>query len=205
MRAFCLFALIWIILPSTTQGQQRVDPDSVKHRNDCRLAERVLSTGHPRPHRDWALRIVVSCGPGAARAVAELWKSPPSDTAALTQVFLASSRFRDARIYNAAFEAVMDPAKPDLVRVTALGVLASYAQPGVLLQLDRLTRVSSGLFTWQNAFARMGHPLTEEGEVPLPADVSSRVNRLVNELASAPAGTPVRDSAFHLKYLLGFR
>lgn len=205
MRAFCAYLLVCMILPSTAVGQKSADPDSVKHRNDCRLAEQVLSTGHPEPHREWALRIVVSCGPEAADAVSKLWKSPPSDTATLTKLFLASSQFRDARIYDAALGVVTDPSRPDLVRLTALGVLASFAQPGVVLHLDDLTKVSPGIVSWQNPFGRMSHSLAEEGVVPLQADVSARVNRLVHELASAPAGTLLRDSAFHLKYLLGFR
>lgn len=186
-------------------AQQSEVRDSVHHSNDCRLAEQVLSTGNPKPNYDWALELIVSCGPGAADVVAALWKRPPADTAGLFKLFIASSRFRDGRIYNAANAVVADRSKPDLVRLTALGVLASFAQPGVVLDFKNLRRLPPGPFMWQNPFGRMSHSLAEEGVIPLPSDVTTQVNRLVHELASGPPGGLVRDSAFHLKTLLGLR
>lgn len=205
MKYIYICVLLGALLPSRVHGQNSADPDSVKHRNDCRLAEQVLVTGHPKPHRDWALQIIGSCGLGAADAIAAAWKNPPSDTLNLSTLFLASSRYRDGQIYDAVMRVVQDRTRPDLVRVAALGVLASYAQPRVMVDLRRLVRVASGPFVWQNAFLRIGHELAKEGLVPLPQDVQSRVYHLVNDLASDPPGSPVRDSAFHLKYLLGFR
>ena len=60
----------------------QADPGAVKHRNDCLLAEQVLTHGQPANKRDWALNYIGSC-PGAADDLTEVWNAPPSEDVAL--------------------------------------------------------------------------------------------------------------------------
>jgi hypothetical protein len=52
--------MAFLLVTSTAHAQ--TDPDSVKLRNDCRLASQVLRTGHPAPHLDWARGMIRYCG-----------------------------------------------------------------------------------------------------------------------------------------------
>ena len=52
-------------------------PDTIKLRNDCRLAEQALRTGHPGPKVAWARTFLPNCRPeqwarGAAAALTRL-------------------------------------------------------------------------------------------------------------------------------------
>lgn len=48
----------------------QANPDSLKLRNDCRLAEHVLQTGHTAPLRARASQVIGLCGSEAVSVVA---------------------------------------------------------------------------------------------------------------------------------------
>lgn len=62
MRFLYTFPVVMACLLVASTAHAQANPDSVKLRNDCRLASQVLRTGHPAPHLDWARGMIPYCG-----------------------------------------------------------------------------------------------------------------------------------------------
>jgi hypothetical protein len=60
MKRIIVFAVL-ALLPAMRLHAQ-ANPDSVKHRNECRLALQVLVKGEPARLTGWAINYVRSCG-----------------------------------------------------------------------------------------------------------------------------------------------
>src|ERR1700745_984045 len=86
-------------------------PDSVKLRNNCRLAEQVLTTGHPAPKIAWARTFLANCQPeqwaGASAAVLDRLRTS-TDAQALTIEWGSVSMLRDARLLTLAKSIALD-------------------------------------------------------------------------------------------------
>lgn len=118
-----LFVLLLVAFPELGSAQAR--PDSVKLRNDCRLAEQVLTTGHPAPHREWASWTIRKCagaGPVVAQAIFRLRTS--ADTALLKVVTAPAAVVRDREIYEAGLSILADATASSQARVYAIRMLA---------------------------------------------------------------------------------
>lgn len=117
--------LIPLLLAFPALGSAQARPDSVKLRNDCRLAEQVLTTGHPAPHREWASWTIRKCtgaGPVVAQAIVRLRAS--SDTALLKVVTAPAAVVRDRAIYEAGLSILSDASASIQARVYAVRMLA---------------------------------------------------------------------------------
>lgn len=121
------------VLGGLTAVAQENPPSSQHDRNDCRRAAQVLETGHPAPHYAWATEAISRCGDEGGVALAAVWARPPADSIALERVYFASYRLRDARITDAVISAAQDRGSSRLVRLNAIRVLTSHAEPGYLL------------------------------------------------------------------------
>jgi len=123
---------------------QMTERDNVHLRNDCRLATQVLSKGQPDPQRDWALGVVSACEETGGAAVASLWAAPPADTTSLDQLYRISAGILDAQVLAAAQATASDPARPTLLRMTALRVLAAYVDSQLEAPLASVTPPPEG-------------------------------------------------------------
>ncbi|MDQ4078045.1 MAG: hypothetical protein M3220_17580 [Chloroflexota bacterium] len=126
LLAGCLL-LISSTTPLSGQGNDR--SAEMHHRNQCRLAAQVLSTGNPAPKRDWARDYITTCTEEGPRILAEQWRAAAADTGALRYLVLNTGRMRDARLYEALREVAADRSRPDLARVGAMLALARYVDP----------------------------------------------------------------------------
>ena len=109
----------------------QASPDSIQHRNDCRLAEQVLRTGHPAPREDWALAMIWTCaqsGPAVAEALSVARAS--SDTAYLNALTSPLIRLRDGSVFAAALTLAGDRGASVPARVAALRALMYAVRPG---------------------------------------------------------------------------
>lgn len=119
--------LISSAVPLSAQGQDTAL--AAKHRNDCRLASQVLATGHPHPHREWALRYIASCEHEGPLALAAQWERSDATGSELEIIVRSSARLRDARLYRKLGQTAEDRSKPSAVRVGAMLVLSRYTDP----------------------------------------------------------------------------
>ena len=67
-----ILALALAILPASRLASQ-ANPDSVKQRNDCRLAMDFLETGHPSPEWTDALTTIGLCGSQGEATLIKVW------------------------------------------------------------------------------------------------------------------------------------
>lgn len=201
-RTLGLGAVAWISCVGALSAQ--TNPGDVKHRNDCRLAEQILTHGQPAVKRIWALKVIGTCAEGVS-VLPQVWGDPPAEDAELQQLYHASARSGDARVFEAAFTVAADPGVPAQARVAALGVVVSSVQPELTLYLeDRSPLVGVPPREWNDLWGTVDHPVQLAGEVPLPVDAESRAVALVQELAASAGDSLVRDAAWWLVNLHGF-
>jgi hypothetical protein len=123
VAAFSLFGAVPV-------AAQHIDRRAeAHHRNQCRLAGQVLTTGHPEPKREWARSYVTMCEEEAPEFFASEWARVEGDTARLGDLVFDSGRIRDERLYEALRSVVSDRSRPELVRVGAMLVLSRYVDP----------------------------------------------------------------------------
>ena len=159
--------------PATMTAQ--ANPDSIHHRNDCRRAEQVLSTGHPAPHEEWALGVVWNCrdaGPALAAALTAARTS--ADTAYLHALTAPFIQLRDGHVFEAALSVAGDRAASQPARVAAIRTLMYAVRPGGYVDPAALPNPST-----VNCFG-MPSPHSEVlNGAPLPSDYLAQVRALM--------------------------
>ena len=113
-------------------------PDTIKLRNDCRLAEQALRTGHPGPKVSWARTFLANCRPeqwasAATTALARLRTS--SDQQQLVTEWHGVSLLRDANVFVLARSITLDPGASTPARVEAMRYLAWLLNPNGIYDL----------------------------------------------------------------------
>src|ERR1044071_7803060 len=125
-----MMAGLLLLVASASCALAQADPDSVKRRNDCRLAGQVLSTGHPATHYEWALEKAWHCPDAAAGIASRLRASAASrDTAVLEALTRPTQRLRDGQIFAIALAIVGHNAASLEARVYAARTLLYALRP----------------------------------------------------------------------------
>ncbi|WP_420129098.1 hypothetical protein [Longimicrobium sp.] len=175
----CLTAGLIVAPPALTAQEEQRD---VHVRNDCRLAAQIIRTGEPAPHREWAYGAIRACDQTGGPALAAAWtQTLPSDRDRLAKLAGASRHFPTRELFNAVRAVAEDPGAGTTVRVYALGLLASFAQPGIYLDMRDLLEPRPGRLarTWTMSGDAA---LNERGEL---VNVLPEVRALLDELRSA--------------------
>lgn len=119
------------LIPAAVQAQ--ADPDSVKLRNDCRLAAQVLDKGRPAPKYDWALSQIEKCDPGLrVEVVTALLHEHAHGTVTRDEIvaaFNTAYAFWDQDVLETLSEIAADPTALDHARIQALAELTVYLDP----------------------------------------------------------------------------
>jgi hypothetical protein len=137
MRCFAFACLLLALL--TRPGFAQVNSDSVKHRNECRLAEQVMSTGRPEPHREWARGYIAFCGTESwARAAAvALRRARMSENRRTLEKEWGRVRLvRDSTLFATATEIARDKSSSVPARVYAIRYLLNVLHPNRLITYD---------------------------------------------------------------------
>ena len=158
---------------TTSSLHAQAEPDSVKHRNECRLADQVVTTGQPAPHLRWALGYLAACGAGAqgsavSQAVRRL--RTETDTAMLGPYWRVPQYLVDGRLFEAAEEIAADRGASTQARVFALSALIGAIRPGYMSEYHQLVGgftpdglVAGGCWSVVSGeFQRTGTPLPED-------------------------------------------
>lgn len=125
-----LFVAVLVSGPLAGQDSER-DPHV---RNDCRLAEQVLRTGHPSPRKEWAWYAIRLCDISGPQVLADLWRNAaPAEPEQLRRLFSATREFNDRRVVDAVADAALRPGMPETTRIFAFTLLYSYAVPGIYI------------------------------------------------------------------------
>lgn len=131
----CLLAVGLLPLAASAQANS----DSIKHRNDCRLAIQVITTGQPAARSDWAMTFVRECAgfPAALRNSLSAARNS-RDTAALARLTAPADWLRDGDVFTAAFELARDRGASPVARVFAIRVMMWVYLPGMELSYSHL-------------------------------------------------------------------
>lgn len=174
--AFAGLVALAACAPATMTAQ--ANPDSVHHRNDCRLAEQVLSTGHPAPREEWALGVIWNCRDAGPTLAATLVAAKASmDTAYLNALTAPFIQFRDGHVFAAAFSLVGDRSASVPARVAAIRVLMYAVRPGGYVDPAALPNPRT-----VNCFG-MPSPHSEVlNGAALPSDYLDRVRTLMSRM-----------------------
>jgi hypothetical protein len=121
--------------PLAAQAGERTDPHL---QNDCRLAEQIVRTGEPAPHREWAYRTITQCADLGPAVLAASWHEPPTDEATLQLLVRATSKLRTRQVFDGLSTAARNPQNSRLVRTYAFSMLYSFAWPGSSLSVPDL-------------------------------------------------------------------
>lgn len=199
---YIMVVLFSIVLTSVGYAQE--NPDLVKHRNECRLAEQIMTTGHPEPHRQWARGYIAFCGGeswGRAAAAAVLRSRMSPDRSSLQAEWARVHLLRDSTLFAAALNVAGDVTASVPARVLAIRYLLGLIEPNRVItyqlmveELDARGRRRGPCFERLAA----GRQAEYRG-VPLPAGHRERVVALLRQISSHPAQpAPVRSAALCL-------
>lgn len=158
----------------------QANPDSIHHRNDCRLAEQVLSTGHPAPREEWALGVIWNCPDAGATLAAALTAARTSaDTAYLNALTAPFIQLRDGQVFAAALTVAGDRGASLPARVAAIRTLMYAVRPGGYVDPAALPNPRT-----VNCFG-MPSPHSEVlNGAPLPSDYLAQVHALMSQIQS---------------------
>lgn len=172
-------------------AQATARPDTVQHRNDCRLAVQVLTTGHPANKRYWALAYVQRCGAegGSALAYALEQNRNNGQPEAVEEVVMVTSRFHDAAIFRTALDIARDESSTKPARIQALRVLYYQLGRGRVDPYESFLAAESG-----EIYLILHHFACGVGE-PLPADAAQQALRVAEAIEQREGDADLRAAA----------
>lgn len=162
------------------EARAQANPDQVHRRNNCRLAEQVIRTGHPANKTAWAWDYVGYC-PRELQVpllVARMQQARRStDEAFVSAALLRASTLRDATLFREVLGVAGDPEATEIARVYAFLTLDALRDPSrapdyeLFVRLGEMEDTSVGPCS-----TRRSHPtVAEEGVTPLPANYRDQI------------------------------
>ena len=174
---------VTLALPLTSTGAQ-ANPDSVKLRDECRLAAQVIRTGQPAPKMQQSWDLIAGCPEaGAVSAMALRRLRSDSDPAHFSQVAVVGFNVRDAELFTAALDVAGDQGASTVARAESFILLVNQLTAdrdvsyGELTQADTISGCPLG---W---LEDRGAPITL---TPLPADAAQRATAVASSVSESP-------------------
>ena len=142
MKTFSGVIALVVITAGATRTEAQANPDSVKIRDNCRLAMQAVTTGHPGPKLQWAYPYLRICDPAdrqtaALAAVSRLRTSHdvPEIVAAVEMLAV----FHDGQLFNAVLALAGDNGASNEARVDAFVALQRVIVPSGLASYGRFS------------------------------------------------------------------
>lgn len=195
MTSALVLAALSLVAPVRLTAQADTLGDTTSLETCCRRDRATLAhhpTGDAYLH---ALRGIQSCGAMAGEVLAQQWRHPPADTAALTLLGGVSANVRDKRVYLAARRIATSRRVTTNARLATIVTLVAHA--------DSTVRLSYNIWPKSPVDARpnvgFGHPLHSldhaSPDAPLPSSVWSDVVSLLARLGESDPNDDVRTMA----------
>jgi hypothetical protein len=190
MRLLLFLVTTLVFSPRLAHGQ--VDPDSVRRRNNCRLAEQVISIGHPEPRTEWAWQYIGFCEPSRKVRVyrAAIQQARTStDTTLIFRAILPAVGLRDGVLFREVVEVAGDRSASVPARVIAFVALAAIRNPNRSPSYDEfIGGLDENGIPRRSCSARRSHPyIYDEGPTPLPADYLKQIENLSSRVRLDPS------------------
>jgi hypothetical protein len=178
-----LGSLLVLIAATASSLSAQTHAQQAKFRNDCRLAEQVVSTGEPGPRSEWAHQVIRGCGLavwGRAGAAEIRRLRAVSDTGQLATAWRNLRFVRDGSLFEAAIAVAHDRSASEVARLYAIAHLAVLQSPRYDVEPANLIGpFNSRGWTLAQCFGTgyLTVPVQYRG-VPLPPDWRARVKAL---------------------------
>jgi hypothetical protein len=182
-----------ILAGSPRSAAAQANPDSVRHRNQCRLASQVLLTGAPAPHKNWAWTYIDSCSPAERVSVythAVQQARATSDLPELHRAIMPIVWFRDGQLFDEVMELAADASATVPARIVAFVALASLRNPQAAPSYTRFigaTTEVNGVPVAQCSGRRAHTPEFVTGPSPLPDDYRERIDAVALQVSRDPS------------------
>lgn len=181
MYRLLVLGAVAFALPLTPLGAQ-ANPDSVKVRNDCRLAAQTLSTGHPAPKVQWAWDMIYTCPEVGSAAAAGLRRlRADADTGNFSPVTRIAFSVRDGDLFTAALDVAGDRGASAVAREASFFVLITQLTVDRYVDFNDISQASTSLCPLGSIDDR-GAPMTL---TPLPADAAARATAVASSVAES--------------------
>lgn len=176
MRTTLIAAVVLALLPRAAVAQR---VDEVQHRNECRLAAQVITTGNPASKTVWAASRIGTCGAAAGAAVADGLRANRAsrDMAVLSRLGDVAVVLRDGAMFEAATSILEDAGASPEARVFASRVLVLGLQPHLYVTYPQLAEGDCyGAFRGGDATPTRGGAPISSGLVERARDAGRRVS-----------------------------
>src|SRR5574341_818799 len=174
-------------------ARAQVNPDSVKLRNDCRLAEQVLTTGEPATHRQEALTVIGLCGRESVPALLSVWSSIGGARTDLELLVTSTRGFVSPALVDTLLSVLHQPARALTVRVASLLVLLTYVDPWVVPGFDDFLGDSAALDT--RYFGHLDHSGPPAGHETIPASLRDQLRTSLRAISASDPDAGMRAAA----------
>jgi len=189
-RLYLVLAAVALTLPQLASAQ--ANPDSVHHRNQCRLAAQVIQSGHPAPKWEWAWTYIDACLPSERAetylsAIRQVRTS--SDLRLIHRSVMPVVWFRDGRLFEAVLELAGDPGAATPARVVAFVALARIKEPQATASYEGFIGGSTEIngIPVARCSGSRGHTTGYlVGSTAMPTDYRERIISLAREVATDP-------------------
>lgn len=192
LHRLVLVALGALALIYSGRAHAQADPEEVRRRNSCRLAEQVIRTGQPANKTDWAWDYLSSCPPETQvplLAIRMERARHSSDVEVVSTALLRASTMRDGALFNEVLEIAADPQSSVTARVYAFVTLEAIYDPsrhadyGLFVRMGTLGDSARGPCS-----TKRSHPLVSEaGVTPIPPDYRQQITALAARISADPA------------------
>jgi hypothetical protein len=183
-RALFRLAAVAALVVPTVDARAQADPDSVKLRNDCRLAVQVIETGQPATQRAEAFQTLPSCGGLARAAVLRLWREDALTAPELGRLLFSSRTTLSDTLVHTLLDVAQNTARQSRMRVAALAALTTIADPAVGPTIEELSATpASGTSL---LLGRRSHRYSQVGREDVRLDVRAALLALLERLSGDP-------------------
>ena len=184
-------ALIVRIVPAYAQGVS--SPTSGDPAQCAEWSTRATRGSDDQERRSaiQSLRLCPVAGPATAE---QLWSNIATHSKTQLKLLRALSlELRDGRLVNPMLSALRNPALPDTTRATALAILASFADPRIILSPEFLLSPNPKV-TPSFDLARRRTP----GTRPVTVQDKRQIRDAIGDLATGSASDPLQKGAIYL-------
>jgi hypothetical protein len=180
MRLLAIPTVAAWIVPLSVSAQSTLD--AARHRDECRLAVQIVTTGQPEAKPMWAFSKIRLCGAAAGQTIAGTLARlrHATDTARMDRYFALTREVYDGALFAAAFAIAGDRSASVPARIFALRSLIWSGNPGRLLSYTDLAGDVRGTTHCAGGFTT--HVRLSAG-TPLPKGYDEQVRILAASIA----------------------
>ena len=182
-----IFVTVGMALVSAQNLRAQADPNEVHRRNECRLAEQVIRTGHPANKTDWAWTYLGYCPremqiPLLVMRMQQARRS--TDLAIVETALMRASTLRDGTLFREVVAIAGDPQATIPARVYAFVTLAALSNPSRDPDYDLFVRLGElGDSAIGPCSARRSHPARWDEGTPLPVNYREEITTVAKRVA----------------------